>query len=135
MNKMKQFNTVQEIKNERRDQRDNIVIYTMLGVLISEIDRLPTRNDPTPDQIYNALNKIYNNAKEMSQYNNESKIEMDYLKDYIKKQLTDAELTEIIMQYKEDGLKNIGDYMRALNAQYKGQFDGKKASSIIVKLI
>ena len=77
---------------------------------------------------------MYNNAKEMSQYKEESKIELEYLQDYIKKQLTDAELVEIIMQYKEDGLKNIGDYMRALNTEYKGRFDGKKASQLINQL-
>ena len=55
--------------------------------------------------------------------------------EFIKKQLTEAELVEVIMQYKEDGLKNIGDYMRALNEEYKGRFDGKNASTIIKQLM
>lgn len=132
---MKVFNTVKEIQEERQNQRANDIIYTMLGVLIGEIDRLPTRETPTPDQIYSVVNRMYNNAKEMSQYRIQSKIEMEYLQDYIKRQLTEAELTGIILGYKEDGLKNIGDYMRALNAQYKGKFDGKVASSIINKIM
>ena len=37
---MKKFSTVQEIQAERQNQRANDIIYTMLGVLLGEIDRL-----------------------------------------------------------------------------------------------
>lgn len=131
---MKVFNSVQDILNEKNKYRGNKVIYDMLCVLVGEIDRLPNRSKSTADEIYTCVNRMYNNAKEMSQYKEESKIELEYLQDYIKKQLTDAELVEIIMQYKEDGLKNIGDYMRALNTEYKGRFDGKKVSQLINQL-
>lgn len=131
---MKVFNSVQDILNEKNKYRENRVIYDMLCVLVGEIDRMPNRSKSTADEIYTCVNRMYNNAKEMSQYKEESKIELEYLQDYIKKQLTDAELVEIIMQYKEDGLKNIGDYMRALNSEYKGRFDGKKASQLINQL-
>lgn len=131
---MKVFNSVQDILNEKNKYRENRVIYDMLCVLVGEIDRMPNRSKSTADEIYTCVNRMYNNAKEMSQYKEESKIELEYLQDYIKKQLTDAELVEIIMQYKEAGLKNIGDYMRALNTEYKGRFDGKKASQLINQL-
>ena len=132
---MKTFNSVKEIHTERQSQRANDIIYTMLGVLIGEIDRLPTREEPTPDQIYGVINKMYNNAKEMSQYSIQSKIEMEYLQDYIKQQLTEAELTGIILELKEDGYKSIGDFMKVLNTLYKGRFDGKTASIIINKVL
>lgn len=132
---MKTFNTVQEIQNERTAQRGNAIIYTLLGVLIGEIDRLPTRDNPTPDQIYKEVNKLYNNAKEMSIYKEDSKVEMEYLKDYIKQQFTVEELTDVIVKLKNDGCKNIGDFMKTLNSQYKGQFDGKMASGIINKIL
>ena len=132
---MKKFNSVKEIHIERQKQRANDVVYTLLGVLIGEIDRLPTREEPTPDQIYSVINKMYNNAKEMSQYSIQSKIEMEYLQDYIKPQFTEAELTGIILGFKEDGYKNIGDFMKALNTLYKGRFDGKIAMSIINKIL
>ena len=61
---MKTFNSVKEIHAERQNQRANDIVYTLLGVLIGEIDRLPTREDPTPDQIYGVVNKMYNSAKE-----------------------------------------------------------------------
>lgn len=132
---MKKFNNIPEIRTERIKYKDDKVVYNLLTVILGEIDRLPTRENPTEDQIYSVINKMYNNAMEMKDLKRESSIEAFYLKDFIKKQLTDAELVEIIMQYKEDGLKNIGDYMRALNSQYKGQFDGKKASEIIKQLM
>lgn len=132
---MRTFNNIEDIHAERHKQRDNQIIYTMLAVLIGEIDRLPARHNSTADEIYTVINKMYNSAVEMSKYKPESKVEADYLKDFIKRQLTDAELTGIILGYKEDGLKNIGDFMRALNAQYKGRFDGKMASGIINKIL
>ena len=132
---MKKFNNISEIKSERLSKKDDKIIYNLLTVLLGELDRLPTRESPSSDQIYSIIKKMYDNAILMVDKNKESAIEVLYLKDFIKKQLTDAELVEIIMQYKEDGLKNIGDYMRALNSEYKGQFDGKKASEIIKKIL
>ena len=132
---MKKFNTVQEIQIERQNQRSNTTIYTMLGVLIGEIDRLPTRETPTPDQIYTVVNRMYNNAKEMSQYKEQSMIEMDYLQDYIKQQLSIEELTDVVIDLKNNGCKNIGEFMKALNSQYKGCFDGKVASGIVNKVL
>lgn len=132
---MKKFNNISEIKFERLSKKDDKIIYNLLTVLLGELDRLPTRESPSSDQIYSIIKKMYDNAILMVDKNKESAIEVLYLKDFIKKQLTDAELVEIIMQYKEDGLKNIGNYMRALNSEYKGQFDGKKANEIIKKII
>lgn len=132
---MKKFNNISEIKSERLSKKDDKIIYNLLTVLLGELDRLPTRVSPSSDQIYSIIKKMYDNAILMVDKNKESAIEVLYLKDFIKKQLTDAELVEIIMQYKNDGLKNIGDYMRALNSEYKGQFDGKNASEIIKKIL
>lgn len=132
---MKVFNTVKEIHIERQNQRANDVVYTLLGVLIGEIDRMPARSKSSADEIYTCINRMYNSAKEMSQYSIQSKIEMEYLQDYIKQQLTEAELTGIIRGLKEDGYKSIGDFMKALNMEYKGRFDGKVAASIINKIL
>lgn len=132
---MKKFNNIAEIKEAKIKYRDDKVIYNLLNVIIGELDRLPTRTEPNEDQIYSIIKRMYENAMIMKEDNRDSAIEAFFLKDFIKKQLSDSELVNIIMQYKEDGLKNIGDYMRALNTEYKGQFDGKIASDIIKKLI
>ena len=132
---MKVFNDIKEIKGNKEFHRDNKIIFNLHNVIIGELDRLPTRGEPTKDQIYSVIKKMYDNAISIQDVNEEAAIEADYLKDFIKKQLTDAELTEIILQYKDMGFKNIGDYMRMLNSEYKGQFDGKKASEIIKKVM
>lgn len=132
---MKVFNDIKEIKGNKEFHRDNKVIFNLHNVILGELDRLPMRGEPTKDQIYSVIKKMYDNAISIQDVNEEAAIEADYLKDFIKKQLTDAELTEIILQYKDMGFKNIGDYMRMLNSEYKGQFDGKKASEIIKKII
>lgn len=132
---MKKFNTVQEIQLERANQRENKIIYTLLGVLLGEIDRLPTRDEPTADQIYSVVKKMYDNAKEMAPFKMEALAEVEYLKDYIKEQLTVEELTDIILDLKLNGCKNVGEFMKMLNLTYKGQFDGKLASSIVNKIL
>ena len=77
---------------------------------------------------------MYNNAKEMSEYNDISKIEVEYLKEFIKKQLTEEELEDIISKCIENGVNNIGAIMKYLNTHYKGMFNGKTANEIIKKL-
>ena len=132
---MKKFNTVQEIQLERANQRENKIIYTLLGVLLGEIDRLPTRDEPTADQIYSVVKKMYDNAREMAPYKMEALAEAEYLKDYIKEQLTTEQLTTIIKDLVATGFYNMGQFMQHLNSNYKGQFDGKLASSIVNKIL
>ena len=132
---MKKFNTVQEIQLERANQRENKIIYTLLGVLLGEIDRLPTRDEPTADQIYSVIKKMYDNAKEMAPFKMEALAEVEYLKDYIKEQLTTEQLTTIIKELVATGFSNMGQFMQHLNSNYKGQFDGKLASSIVNKIL
>lgn len=133
---MKAFNTIEEIKNERGSLRDNPVVYNLLGVLIGELDRLPTRSTPTADDIYKQIVKLYNTAKEMSQYGNEkSAMELEYLQEFIKSQLTEEELRKVIKQYHDEGISNIGAMMRQLNTFYRGQFDGKLANQIIKEIL
>ena len=132
---MKVFRTVQEIQAERQNQRANDIIYTMLAVLVGEIDRLPKRSESSEEEIYGAVLKMYNNAKEMAQYSARSKVELAYLQDYIKKQFDAAELTGIIIGLKEDGYTTMGDIMKALSTLYKGRYDGKMASQIVNKVL
>ena len=131
---MKVFRTRRDIEQERLAHRGT-KIYDLLGVLLSDIDRLPNRHNPTEDEIYALVNKMYNNAKEMMAYNPESVVEEQYFRDFIKRQLTDAEIVEIIMQYKEDGLTTLGDIMRAMSMKYKGQYDGRTVSMMINQIL
>lgn len=126
---MKTFNTVAEIKAEREFQRSNPVIYSLLGVLIGEIDRLPIprTQSPSKDQIYTIIKKLYEAAKEMREMTPEADQEYMYLKDFIKRQLSEEEIRKIIS---ESGIKQIGPIMAYFKNYYSGQYDGKLVSQI-----
>lgn len=63
--------------------------------------------------------------------------EKEILLSYLPKQLTEEQLSDIIGTMIENGVvdKNMGSIMQALNANFKGGFDGKTASEIIKKKI
>ena len=132
---MKVFRTITEIKAEREAQRSNPVIYSLLGVLIGEIDRLPIpRNQSvSEDQIYAIVKKLYEGAEYCASrdLSEESKIEYAYLKDYIKAQLSEEELYTIVNGLIETSVvyPNIGIIMKYFKDNYAGAYDGKLLSN------
>jgi Glu-tRNA(Gln) amidotransferase subunit E-like FAD-binding protein len=128
---MKTFNTVAEIKAEREFQRSNPVVYSLLGVLLGEIDRLPIprTQSPSKDQIYAIVKKLYEGAELLASkdWSEEAKIEYAYLKDYIKQQLSEEEIRQIISK---SGLNQIGAIMNYFKSYHSGQYDGKLVSQI-----
>ena len=128
---MKTFNTIAEIKAEREFQRSNPVVYSLLGVVLGELDRLPIprTQSPSKEQIYGVIKKLYESAEYLAErdLSEEAKIEYAYLKDYIKKQLSEEEIRSIIS---ESGLNKIGPIMSYFSNYYSGQYDGKLVSQI-----
>jgi hypothetical protein len=126
---MKTFNTVAEIKAEREFQRSNPVIYSLLGVLLGEIDRLPIprTQSPSKDQIYIIVKKLYEAADLMKTIDDDAMTEYNYLKDYIKQQMTEDEIRKVIYETK---LTNIGAIMTYFKTYHTGQYDGKLVSQI-----
>ena len=129
---MRTFNNIEEIKKERQEQRSNAVVYSLLGVLLGELDRLPTRENPTPDQIYTVIKKLYEAAKEMREMSPEADQEYMYLKDFIKQMMTEDELRKVIS---ESGCKNMGEIMKFLKMNYNGSYDGKMANMIAKEVL
>ena len=130
---MKTFKNVEQIKTERQAQRDNPVIYSLLGVIIGELDRLPTRTNPTEDQIYTVIKKMYESTQVMStlEAKIEAKIEAEYLEDFIRKQLSEEEILNIITGLKANFVHyNIGMAMKYFKDNYPGQYDGKLVSKL-----
>ena len=131
---MKTFNNVQEIKTEREHQRSNSVIYSLLGVLLGELDRLPIPRhiEPNADQIYGVLKKLYDSAEYMSEndLSEESKIEYAYLKDYIKQQMSESDIRFEIENLMLSKGCNIGMIMKHFKEWFPGQYDGKLVSQI-----
>ena len=131
---MKTFENINQIKTERLFQRNNPVIYSLLGVLLGELDRLPTRENPTESQIYTVVKKLYESAEYMSErdLSEESKIEYAYLKDYIKPQLSEDEIRDFIST---NNFTNIGMVMKYFKDTFPGMYDGKLVSKIAKEII
>lgn len=129
---MKTFETVEQIKQERQLQRENPVIYSLLGVLLGEIDRLPIprTQSPSKDQIYTIVKKLHEAAKEMREMTPEADQEYMYLKDFIKKQLSEADIRFEIEDLMLSKGCNIGMIMKHFKEWYPGQYDGKLVSQI-----
>ena len=137
---MKTFNTVAEIKAEREFQRSNPIIYSLLGVLLGEIDRLPIprTQSPSKDQIYAIVKKLYEGAELLASkdWSEEAKIEYAYLKDYIKTQLSKETIELVIMSIKNTNPNtNIGTVMQHFKTCYPGQYDGKLVSQIAKEML
>lgn len=133
-NIMKVFNSIDDIKVERINNRKNLIIYNLLGTLLGEIDRiLVLRTDvPSPEQIYGVIKKMHESASIMKDYSHESLTEYNYLSEFIKSQLSEEDLKKVIL---ESNLTKIGDIMKYLKDNYNGQYDGKLASKIIKEIL
>ena len=135
---MKKFETVSQIKAERELQRSNPVIYSLLGVLLGEIDRLPIprSQEPSEDQIYAIVKKLHESAREMREYTPAADQEFEYLKDYIKVQLGRSEIeimiAELLLQVPG---ANLGVVMKHFKDNYSGQYDGKLVSQIAKEIL
>lgn len=57
--------------------------------------------------------------------------EMDVIKAYLPKALSEAEVVAIINDIKAKGAKDMGAIMKELQPQIKGKFDGKRASDLV----
>lgn len=134
---MKTFETVEQIKQERQLQRENPAIYSLLGVLLGEIDRLPIprTQSPTEDQIYAVIKKLYEAAKEMREMTPEADQEYMYLKDFIKKQLSESDIRFEIEDLMLSKGCNIGMIMKHFKEWYPGQYDGKLVSQIAKEML
>lgn len=134
---MKVFYNVAEIKIARQEQRDNPVIYSLLGVVLGELDRLPIPRgqEPSEDQIYAVIKKLYEAAKEMREMSPEADQEYIYLKDFIKKQLSEADIRFEIEDLMLSKNCNIGMIMKHFKEWYPGQYDGKLVSKIAKEVL
>lgn len=134
---MKVFSDVFSIKVERQAQRSNKVIYSLLGVVLGELDRLPIPRgqEPSEDQIYTVIKKLYEAAKEMREMTPEADQEYMYLKDFIKKQLSEADIRFEIEDLMLSKNCNIGMIMKHFKEWYPGQYDGKLVSQIAKEVL
>jgi uncharacterized protein YqeY len=111
--------------NEAAKEKKNF-----LGVLKTEVTK--ESKDPSDGYI---ISKIKSMIKSAEATESLSDMEMEVLEDYLPKQLSEAELTQIINDFTADNSGvNMGQIMGHLKKNYGGQYDGKIASGLAKSL-
>lgn len=125
--------TLKRLHIEARKASDPIK-SSIYGLMIGEVETVQKRTGKAVDIPTVAKKLIKSNNETIALRGSDKKLEAENaaLEELIPKQLTEEQLRDII-----EGLKlmNVGHIMGALNATYKGQFDGRIASEIAKEYI
>lgn len=134
---------LQRIKSDQVQARKNRdkPVADALTTLLGEASPSGTES-VTDEQVQKVVEKFVKNLQQMielttdaqKQYNMENEIAL--YKQYLPKQIEGFELEELVVNLiTYDHCDNIGKVMKALNDNYKGQFNGKEASMIAKRLL
>lgn len=130
---------IQDLKDIRSSHRNNKVLYNLLSTLIVECEQIS--KDPSEEQIISVMQKMYKDNEATMRECPSSKIDIifdlteenKFLSIYLPKPLADSELIKLIKDRMDEGEK-MPDIMKFLTANYKGRYDGKRASQFIKDL-
>lgn len=107
-----------------------------LGLLKGEIQTEETRNGANPDSDEICMTVFKRMAKALKETNSpEALVELGFLETYLPTMKTEAELTEIILGYKADGISNVGQLMGRINKDYKWVIDNSIVTKIAPQLL
>ena len=130
---MRKFSNVAEIKQERAKLASDKELYTLVGVILGELDRLPIPRTQQPSEadIFKVIKKMYEASKETKNAKEEK-----YLGQFIPSLMSEDELRETIRK-EASSLEspNIGKLMKVLQTNYAGKYDGKMAAKLIKEVL
>lgn len=141
---------IDRIKSEQLNARkarntvETDVLTTLLGE-ITIIGKNDGNRETTEDEAQNAIIKFYKNLSETYQLQKKrgdaesaltkTETEMGIIERYMPQQLSETELATIISQLAESlgaaSPKDTGRLMKAINAEYKGQYNGQVCKRLI----
>ncbi len=112
----------------------DMVKKTFLGFVKSEIQAEEGRGTVSTDSnILIILRKIEKNL--MMANTAESQNEISYLRDYLPEFMSEDKIKEILLTFKNDGIKNVGQMMGEFNKHYKGLADNNVVSNIAKEIL
>lgn len=128
--------TLQKLKELRLNNRSNFIIYNLLSTIIGECEQIS--KNPTNDEILNILQKLYKDNNTTIQKCSTDRItlietlkeENKFIKQYLPEQLSNNELSAIIVTQISQGEK-LPTIMKYLSNNYKGRYNSKDAIKII----
>jgi uncharacterized protein YqeY len=101
-----------------------------LGLLKGEIQTEEGRGTVSTDETVTAI--VRKMEKSLKQTNTEESLsELKYLEPYLPKLMSEDQIRVIIINYKANGLTQMGQIMGQFNKEHKGLADNKLVSTII----
>lgn len=128
---------------EARKQRDT-VMTKLLSTFINDAEMIGKNDggrEVTESEIVALLKKYIKNLTETLEVSGDetTRIEIGLLQTYLPTQLSEDEISRILLdQIEENGFdspKQMGQLMKFLKENYDGQFDGKRASQLARELL
>lgn len=107
-----------------------------LGLLKGEIQTEETRNGAntnSDDLVMSVYKKMEKSLKQTD--SDQAVMELGFLEPYLPIMKTEAELTEIILGYKAEGVSNVGQLMGKINKDYKWVIDNALVTKIAPELL
>lgn len=102
-----------------------------LGFLKSEIQNEKGRGTTINDNnIRTILRKIEKNLYLCNQHD-----QINYLRKYLPELMSEDKIKEIILNYKNNGITNVGKIMAQFTKEYTGLADNKTVSDIAKKIV
>ena len=134
----------QQIKSTQLEARKekNTININLFTTLLGEIQTANTGNNEILDSdVIKVINKFIKSTKEtlkLTPNNKVATLELEILETFLPKQLTDEELTAIIVEVKTQCHSNlqpnaiIGFVMKHLKTNYENQYDASKVKDIVL---
>lgn len=131
---------IQEDVKAAMKARDQLRVDTVRG-LFAEIRKqeIDTKAELDDNAVTGVVQREVKKRREALEYAEkldraelvtQNRAELEILQAYLGQPLTDDELRALISKLREGGADSLGKIMGELNKDYKGRFDGKKASEL-----
>lgn len=138
------YDKIKEDRNSLRRNGGNRLCVNCLTTLVGELETKQKRTgeDVADADVINAIKKTIDGLLEiidLKGHDSEASSEIQFLQDYLPRQLGEEDLKIIVDQIVNDlglmGMKDMGEAMNALKVNYGGQFDGAVASKLVKKAL
>jgi uncharacterized protein YqeY len=107
---------------------------TFLGILKGEIQNEEGRGTVSTDE--SVLTIIKKMEKSLKTTNTpESLVELEYIKPYLPILMGEDKIREVLTNYKNNGITNMGQMMGEFNKSFKGMADNKLVSEIVKEIL
>jgi uncharacterized protein YqeY len=107
---------------------------TFLGILKGEIQNEEGRGTVSTDE--SVLNIIKKMEKSLKTTNTpESMSELEFIKPYLPILMGEDKIREVLTNYKNNGITNMGQMMGEFNKSFKGMADNKLVSEIVKEIL